>query len=205
MGCLRSLIRKIIFFLIVGAFFALGGWNFVQNAIHSYQNPPREDFIEQERDWGDFSHVSSDYQLSRCFNLFGYKKIDVKYLPTNQKITILDLKDEDKITVSDFKTNEIDSKIDSLLKTFKDSFVTLEDFQITKRGQMRTLNKVIPYIEFSAKVKNIPFKNLRGFVAAYSSINQKAQKPSTKLIYSAVDKKAYNPKIISDFIGSMKL
>ena len=93
MGCLKSLIKKIIFIILIVAFFAFGGYSFVKKQINNYQNPPRAVFVQTEKNYGDFSKVSGDYQLSRSYNLFGYKKINAKYIPTGQKITIFDLKD----------------------------------------------------------------------------------------------------------------
>ena len=204
MGCLKSIINKIIFLSVVGAFFALGGWAFVRGLINEYQNPTRSEFIEKETNFGDFSFVSSDYQLTRSFNFFGYKKINAKYLPTGQKITIYDLKNEDRVCVNDFNNKNIDKKIDDLLNSTKDSFITLENFEITERGNYTAGAKVIPYIKFKAKVKNIPFKNVVGIVAIYSTINKKAKKPSSKLIVTIVDTKAFNPVISSNFIKALK-
>ncbi len=204
MGCLKSIIRKIIFIVLVVIFFAFGGYTFVKSQINRYKNPPREEFVKTAHDWGDFSKVSGDYQLSRCFNLFGYKKITAKYLPTNQKINIYDLKNEELISTKDFNSNEIDKKITQLLDTLKDSVITLEDFKIDQRGTYTANGKTVPYIKFSAKVKNIPFKNVAGIIGCYSTTNAKAKTPSTKLIVTMVDLKAFNPKIVQDFIGSIK-
>lgn len=208
MGCLKSLIRKIIFIALLIAFFALGGFAFVKDQINKYQNPTRSDFVEQEKNYGDFSSVPSDYQLNRSFNFFGYKKINAKYLPTGQKITIFDLKNDEKITPNDFATKEIDKKIVNLLDTAKDSFVTLENFEITARGTYQAKGKAIPFVKFSAKVKNVPFKTVVGILAGYSTNNYskkgKDLGKSTKLILTIVDTKAYNPTIPSGFINAIK-
>lgn len=204
MGCLKSLIKKIIFIALLIAFFAFGGYAFVKKQINDYQNPKKEDFVKTERNYADFSYVSADYQLNRCFNLFGYKKISAKYLPTGQKITIFDLKNEDKISVKDFQTKEIDEKIFNMLNSFKDSIITYEDFQIVHRGSFIAKNKTIPFIKFEAKVKNVPFKKVVGIIAAYSTTNEKAKEPSTKLIVTVVDAKAFNPVIASGFIKALK-
>lgn len=204
MGCLKSILYKIFFLALIVAFFACGGWNFVQKKVNDYKNPPRNVFIESEKSFADFSQIPSDYQLSRSFNLFGYKKINAKYLPTGQKITIYDLRDEDKISVSDFTTGEINTKIDSVLKKLKDSIITFEEFQIVQKGSFIAKGKTIPFIRFSAKVKNIPFKNVIGVVACYSSENEKAKTPSTKLIVTMVDTKAYNPIIHTNFITALR-
>jgi hypothetical protein len=203
MGCLKSIIKKIIIIALIVAFFAFGGWAFLKDKINQYKNPPREDFVATETDYANFSEVSGDYQLTRSFNFFGYKKINAKYLPTGQKITIFDLKDENRISVSDFETREIDNKINNILNSLKDSYITFENFEIINRGKFNSKNKQIPYIVFKANVKNIPFKNVVGTIAVYSTQNEKAKNPSTKLILTITDKKAYNPSIIKDFVSAL--
>lgn len=208
MGCLvkffKSLIQKIIFIALVVAFFAFGGYAWVKKTINDYQNPPRSEFIKTEKNYADFSSLSGDYQLCRNYNLFGYKKINAKYLPTGQKITIYDLKNTEKISSKDFVTKDIDKKINALLANLKDSIVTFEDFQIVQRGSYLAKNKTIPFVRFEAKVKNIPFKNVTGIIAAYETTNEKAKNPSTKLILTVVDIKAYNPNIAKGFINALK-
>ena len=203
MGCLKSIVKKIIIIALIVAFFMFGGWALVKQKINDYKNPPRSEFIEGEKYYADFSDVSSDYQLTRSFNLFGYKKIGAKYLPTGQKITMFDLKNENKITVKDFEHNEIDNKINSVLGNLKDSFITLENFEIINRGSYRAKNKLIPYIVFSADVKNVPFKKVIGVLGAYSTENKNSN-VSTKIILSIVDKKAYNPNIVKNFVTALK-
>ena len=202
MGCLKSILKKILIILLVVAFFTLGGWAFCKKKISEYKNPPRDVFIETEKEFADFSNVSGDYQLCRCFNFFGYKKIIAKYLPTDQKIAIYDLKDEELISVSDFYTGEINEKIQEVLNKTKDSLITYEDFEILEKGKYSAKNKTIPYLKFSASVKNIPFKDVIGIIGAYSTQDEN-QKASTKLIVYVVHHKAFNPKIISDFVGSL--
>ena len=203
MGCLKSIIKKIIIIALIAAFFAFGGWALLKQKINDYKNPTRSEFVESEKYYADFSSVPEDYQLTRSFNFFGYKKINAKYLPTGQKITIFDLKNENKISAKDFETKEIDGKITILLDKLKDSFITFENFEIINRGTYRAENKAIPYIVFSADVKNIPFKKITGTLGAYSNKN-KNSKVSTKIILSIVDKKAYNPNIVNNFAASLK-
>ena len=203
MGCLVSIFKKILIALLIFAFFALGGYAFVKEKIKQYKYPPREVFIEQEKEYGNFSSVSGDYQLYRSYNFFGYKKINAKYLPTGQKITIFDLNDEETISVSDFTTGAITSKINVLLEKLKDSLITYEGFEIVQQGTYQAKNKEIPFIKYTASVKNIPFKDVIGIVAAYST-KDKNNKPSTKLVFSVVGQKAFNPKIVEDFVTSLE-
>ena len=203
MGCLKSILKKILIVILIVAFFALGGWAFVKEKIKNYQYPPRAEFVESEKNYADFSLVSGDYQLYRSYNFFGYKKVNAKYLPTGQKITIFDLKNEEFISEKDFEMHIIDSKIDTLLKSLKDSVITLEDFKIIQRGKYIAKNKDIPYIVFEASVKNIPFKNVKGTIAAYTTKNKNCENPSTKLVLTIVNEKAYNPVIVKNLMTSL--
>ena len=203
MGCLKSILKKILLLAILIAFFAFGGHRFVIDKIAQYKYPPRDVFVETEKNYGDFSNVSGDYQLYRDFNFFGYKKINAKYLPTEQKITIFDLKNEDLISKADFDTHVIDSKIEEVLNKLKDSLITFEDFEIIQRGKYQAKGKQIPYIAYKAHVKNLFFKEVKGVFAAYSLENED-KKNSTVIITSTVDSKAFNPKIISDFVSAIE-
>ena len=122
----------------------------------------------------------------------------------HKHLSIFDLKDEDLIAVSDFHTGAIDEKIKSLLDKMKDSFITYENFKIIQKGKFYAHKKEVPYLVFSASVKNVPFKEVVGVVGAYSNLN-KNQKPSTKLIVSIVDKKAYNSSIVKNFVTSLRI
>lgn len=202
-GCLLKILKKILIIVLLIAFFAFGGYAFLKKKINDYKYPPRDVFVEAENAYADFSKVPADFQLYRCFNLFGYKKIGAKYTPTGQKITIFDLKDEDLVSVSDYYTGELDNKINKILDKAKDAFITYENFEIIKKGIFVADDNKIPYIIYKANVKNIPFKEVIGVFALYSRMNE-SQKASTKVIFTVVDKKSFNHNIISSFIRSLR-
>ena len=206
MGCLKSIIKKIIFFALLFAFFFFGGCDFVMTKYNEFTSPPREELLEQSKDFGDFSSVSSDYRLTRSINLFGYRKFNSEYLPTGQKITIIDLKNKDIITPEDFGSKEIDSKINNALNTLKDSIITLENLEITSRGTIFATGKNIPFVSFKADVKNVPFKTVEGTIGAYKSpnISKKGSPQTTKVILSMRDCKKYNQQVTANYIKSVK-
>lgn len=210
MGCLKSLIRKIIFIALLIAFFFFGGCDFVVTKYNEFTCPPREELLEQSKDFGDFSQVSSDYRLTRSLNIAGYRKFNSEYLPTGQKITILDLKDKELVSPNDFSTKAIDTKIDDTLKMFKDSLITLENLEITDRGVVYAKGKNIPYVNFKADVKNVPFKTVEGMLGAYTSANvskAKKDKPAqqtVKVVLSMRDCKKYNQQISTNYLKSVR-
>ena len=210
MGCLKSLIRKIIFIALLIAFFFFGGCDFVVTKYNEFTCPPREELLEQSKDFGDFSQVSSDYRLTRSLNIAGYRKFNSEYLPTGQKITILDLKDKELVSPNDFSTKAIDTKIDDTLNMFKDSLITLENLEITGRGVVYAKGKNIPYVNFKADVKNVPFKTVEGMLGAYTSANvskAKKDKPAqqtVKVVLSMRDCKKYNQQISTNYLKSVR-
>lgn len=210
MGCLKSLIRKIIFIALLIAFFFFGGCDFVVTKYNEFTCPPREELLEQSKDFGDFSQVSSDYRLTRSLNIAGYRKFNSEYLPTGQKITILDMKDKELVSPNDFSTKAIDTKIDDTLKMFKDSLITLENLEITGRGVIYAKGKNIPYVNFKADVKNVPFKTVEGMLGAYTSANvsrAKKDKPAqqtVKVVLSMRDCKKYNQQISTNYLKSVR-
>lgn len=210
MGCLKSLTRKIIFIALLIAFFFFGGCDFVVTKYNEFTCPPREELLEQSKDFGDFSQVSSDYRLTRSLNIAGYRKFNSEYLPTGQKITILDLKDKELVSPNDFSTKAIDTKIDDTLKMFKDSLITLENLEITGRGVVYAKGKNIPYVNFKADVKNVPFKTVEGMLGAYTSANvskAKKDKPAqqtVKVVLSMRDCKKYNQQISTNYLKSVR-
>ena len=206
MGCLKSLVKKIIFIALLIAFFFFGGCDFVMTKYNEFTSPPREELLEQSKDFGDFSLVSSDYRLTRSINLFGYRKFNAEYMPTGQKITIIDLKNKDIIAPEDFSTKAIDKKINDALNNLKDSVITLENLEITGRGTILAKGKSIPFVSFKADVKNVPFKTVEGTIGAYKSLNvSKKDKPqTTKVVLSMRDCKKYNQQITANYIKSVK-
>ncbi len=210
MGCLKSIVRKIIFIALLIAFFFFGGCDFVVTKYNEFTCPPREELLEQSKDFGDFSQVSSDYRLTRSLNIGGYRKFNSEYLPTGQKITIIDLKDKNIITPNDFATKKIDSKIDDALNFTKDSLITFENLEITGRGTIYAKGKSIPYVNFKADIKNVPFKTVEGMLGAYTSANiskAKKNKPaeqSVKVVLSMRDCKKYNQQISTNYLKAVK-
>ena len=61
----------------------------------------------------------------------------------------------------------------------------------------------IPYLIYKASVKNVPFKDVVGTLGVYSTKDEN-QESSSKLVFSIVDDKAYNPVVVRDFITSLR-
>ena len=214
MGCLKKIIGTIIFFLLVFAFFAFGGFSWVMDKYHSYTQPKRAVFVEEEQDFGDMEGVSADYALSRSLNFFGYRKLNAFYLPKKQRITILDLNSDDVLTENDFKEGVIEEKLETFSqKLINSPMVPVENIKITKLGKIQAGEYSVPYADFEANVKMIPFFKAKGTIAIYKSKNrdtltQKIKRKgnvTSKLVISCKFPTGYEDKVTKTFISQIKL
>ena len=204
MGCFIEILKKLFLLALLVAFFWLGGWKLMKEQYNSYVNPKREVFVESQKSYGDFSAVSTNYQLSRCINLAGYKKVYAKYIPSGQKIYIYDTKADKKITEEDFNSKAIVEKIVFIPNVFKEAAGNIEGIQVTGRGKYKTQNGYVPFVLFSARVKNIPLKEVKGVLAAYTTTDAKTKKQSYKVIVTTADKAEFNPFVVSSFVNSLR-
>lgn len=220
MGCLKKVAKLVIFIALIFAFFAYGGYTFIKNKYDAYTNPGREVIVREMSDFGDLSKVSADYQLTRSLNFGGYRKLNALYVPKNQKITIIDLNSDDILTEEDFSSNKIEKKLEELSsKIINSPIIPIENIETTNKGKIIAGLKIVPYIDFVAKVKGIPFLTLRGTAALYTTVNNnegligkikdKIQKNkvsrTSKLVISTKFSSDYYENITKDFISQIKI
>ncbi len=214
MGCLKKIINTIIFWVVVFAFFACGGYAFLKNKYDEYTKPEREVLVKEEKDFGDLSKIPPDYALSRSLNFFGYRKLNAFYLPKNQKIAVFDLNSSSKLTKEDFEKGKIEEKIEALSsKIMNTPFMPIENIETIKTGKIYAGSRLVPYADFSAKVKYIPFVNVRGTIALYETENSdegflykfKKEKLSSKLVVSTKLSNDYNEFAVKNFIEQLGL
>ena len=214
MGCLKKFIHMAIFLIVVFAFFALGGCDFVKDKYYSYTQPQRAVFVEEEQDFGNLENVSADYALTRSLNFFGYRKLNAFYLPKKQRITILDLNSDDILSEKDFQKGIIEKKLEEFSgKIVNSPIMPLENIAIRHLGKVKAGSYEVPYVDFEANVKMIPFFKMKGTVAIYKSQNRdnivskfkKKENVTTKLLISCNFPTGYEDKITRNFISQIKL
>ena len=218
MGCLKKLTKMIIFFALLFAFFAYGGYTFVKNKYDGYTKPERSVLISEEKDFGDLKNVSADYILTRSLNFFGYRKLNALYVPKNQKISVLDLNSVDVITEEDFSNGKIEEKFEKLSnKFFNSPILPLSNIQLTEQGKISAGSKQVPYANFEADFKYIPFLKLNGTIAVYTTKNretlvnkvkeqiQNSDNKTSKFVLSTKIQSDYDGMPAKKFISQIKL
>lgn len=213
MGCLKKIISSIIAFILIYAFFAFGGFQFVKDKYDTYTSPERSVFVNEEKDFGNLENISADYALSRSLNFFGYRKLNAYYLPKKQRITVIDLNSDNVLTKDDFKKGVLEEKLENFSSKFMNSpIVPISDIEITNIGQIKAGNEIIPYADFQADVKMIPFFKAKGTVAIYKSKNReniinkikKDENITSKLVISCKFPTGYEDKVTKNFISQIK-
>ncbi len=218
MGCLKKLTKMVLFCIILFCFFAYGGYSFVKNKYDNYTKPERSVLISEEKDFGNLENVSADYVLTRSLNFFGYRKLNVLYVPKNQKITIFDLNSSDVISEKDFSNGMIEEKFEKLSdKFFNSPSLPLNNIVITEQGKIFAGTKNVPYANFEADFKYIPFLKLNGTIAVYTTQNeenfvnkvkeqiQNSDNSTSKLLLSTKIQNGYDSLPVKKFISSIRL
>lgn len=219
MGCLKRLTKMLVFIALLFAFFAYGGYTFVKAKYDEYTHPERSVLISEEHDFGDLSGVSADFALSRSLNFFGYRKINALYLPDNQKISIFDLNSKEILTAEDFETGKIEGKLEELSSHFINApIIPLSDVEITKKGKLKSENGVnIPYADFKAHLKFVPFVGIKGTIALYTTKNnetvvnkikskiQKNNGVTAKLVVATKFPTGFKEKTVKKFLSQIKI
>ncbi len=173
LGCLKKIVHFVIFIAVVFVFFAYGGYSYVKNKYDAYTKPERAVLIEEEKDFGILSGISADYSLTRSLNFFGCRKLNALYIPKNQKISIIDLNSSDIINETDFSDGEIEKKLENFSSKMVNSpVIPIQNVTITETGKIPAGSKLVPYADFEAEVKLIPFFKLKGTIAVYETKNK---------------------------------
>ena len=214
MGCLKKIFHMIIFIAIVFAFFAFGGYSFVKEKYDAYTSPKRAVLVEEEKDFGNLENISADYALTRSLNFFGYRKLNAYYLPKKQRITILDLNSDSILSENDFQKGVIEDKLEQFSGKFVNSpMMPLENIEITRIGKIQAGSYLVPFVDFDANVKMIPFFKAKGTIAIYKSQNKEGMiskiknkgNVTTKLVVSCKFPTGYEDKITKNFISQIRL
>lgn len=206
MGCLKKITKMIIFGLLLFAFFAYGGYTFVKTKYDNYTKPERNVLISEEKDFGNLDGISPDYILTRSLNFFGYRKLNALYVPKNQKISVLDLNSIDVINEQDFSNGKIEEKFEQLSnKFFNSPILPLNNIELTEQGKILAGSRYVPYANFEADFKYVPFLKLNGTIAVYTTKNKETAlnkvKEQIKNSDNKTSKFVLSTKIQSDYDG----
>lgn len=198
-GCLSLIFKITILILAYIGFQSLGGVDFVKEKFTEYTTPSQETLIEKAKPIANLSSLSDEYLIDRNINVLGYHTVLAEHKASGQKIALIDPKDEELLTKKDFKTGEVNKKLEDLVKKFQYQLIRLENFEITKKGNLHIMNQTVPYVKFEADTINLPIGHITGIIGVAKNSNGK-----NIIVTSANNDDKYSQIITEGFFKKVK-
>ena len=111
---------------------------------------------------------------------------------TDQKMIMIEPKDETILTKEDINSEKLQEKIDGIINKYKYQVVKFDKIEVNKQGEMEGLDQKIPYAKVKAEISNLPIKDIEGIVGVAELENGK------NLIVISVNEKGKYSQIITD-------
>lgn len=193
-GCLSFIIKTVIAVLVFFGLLHLGVIDFIKDKIQEHLNDTskQEKMIDKAKDVLDLSQIEEEYSIDKNLKLLGNRMIVAEHDATNQKMIMIEPKNETLLTKEDIKSEDIQAKIDALVEKYQYKLVKFEKVEVKKSGQMYFLNQTVPYVKVVAQISNLPIKDLEGVVGVAELENGK------NLIVMSVNEKEKYSQIITD-------
>lgn len=198
-GCL-SLILKTIFAILV--FFGLkylGVIDYISDKINENNKTSQENQIDKSQDIVDLSQINDEYVIDKSLKVLNNRVILAQHKATNQKMIMLLPKKENLLTKKDIDENNIQEKVDNLVKKYKNKMLTINKIEVLGKGSFNGLGQTIPYIKMSADISNLPFKDIEGIIGVAELNNGK-----NLVIASINEKNKYSNIITEAFFDKVK-
>lgn len=199
MGCIKKIVQIFILALALIGFFSIGGKEFVIEQWNKYFGQSQESIMDRASKLGDFSELSEEYSIDKTASAFGYQGVLAEHEATGQKMVILKSGQKSLLTENDFENNQVESKINDLIKKFKYQSLQVDEFTITKTGTMKAYGEEVPYVRFTAKVNKLPLGTIGGVISAVDITPNES-----RTLISFNENKKYSQLITDEFFKKIK-
>ncbi len=199
MGCIKKIVQIFILALALIGFFSIGGKEFVIEQWNKYFGQSQESIMDKASKLGDFSELSEEYSIDKAASAFGYQGVLAEHEATGQKMVILKSGQKSLLTENDFENNQVESKINDLIKKFKYQSLQVDEFTITKTGTMKAYGEEVPYVRFTAKVNKLPLGTIGGVISAVDITPNES-----RTLISFNENKKYSQLITDEFFKKIK-
>ena len=194
--CLSFIIKTIIAVLVFFGLLHLGVIDFIKEKIEEYRGNEevrQEKMVDKTKDIVDLSEIEEEYSIEKNLKLLGNRMVIADHKATNQKMIMLEPKNENILTKEDVKSDAIQQKIENALQKYKHQPIKFEEIKVIKKGEMQGFGQKVPYAKVGASVSNIPMmKDVEGIVGVAELENGK------NLIVISVNEKGKYSQIIAD-------
>ena len=191
-GCLSFIIKIIIAVLVFFGLQHIGAIDFIKSKINDYQNKTQEEIVDKTKDVVDLSEIDEEYTINKNLKILKNRMIIAQHNATDQKMIMIEPKDETILTKEDINSEKLQEKIDGIINKYKYQVVKFDKIEVNKQGEMEGLDQKIPYAKVKAEISNLSVKDIEGIVGVAELENGK------NLIVISVNEKGKYSQIITD-------
>ena len=193
-GCLSFIIKTVIAVLVFFGLLHLGVIDFIKDKIQEYrtETSSQEKMIDKTKDVVDLSEIEDEYTIDKNLKILKNRMIIAEHNASGQKMIMIEPKEGDILTKDDIKSDDIQTKIDSIVNKYKYKVVKFDKIEVVKKGSLEGLGQSIPYVKVVAQISNLPIKDMEGIVGVAEIEDGK------NLIILSVNEKDKYSQIIAD-------
>ena len=199
MGCLKKIIKSALLALAIVGFLSIGGKEWIVNIFDKYVHPSNETIMQKAQKVGDFSKINEEFALEKATGMLGYNGVVAEHKATGQKMVVVDAINKPILTRDDIISGNIEPKLKSSLGKLKYQAIGLEDFTITKHGEMDSFGKTVPYVKFKAKISRFPVGEIGGVIAVAQN-----KDGEDRILVSANENSKYSQLLAEEFFKKIK-
>lgn len=199
MGCLKKIIKSALLALAIVGFLSIGGKEWIVNIFDKYVHSSNETIMQKAQKVGDFSKINEEFALEKATGMLGYNGVVAEHKATGQKMVVVDANNKPILTRDDIISGNIEPKLKSSLGKLKYQAIGLEDFTITKHGEMDSFGKTVPYVKFKAKISRFPVGEIGGVIAVAQN-----KDGEDRILVSANENSKYSQLLAEEFFKKIK-
>lgn len=193
-GCLSFIIKTVIAVLVFFGLLHLGVIDFIKDKIQEYktETSSQEKMIDKTKDVVDLSEIEDEYTIDKNLKILQNRMIIAEHNASGQKMIMIEPKDGDILTKDDIKSDDIQTKIDSIVNKYKYKVVKFDKIEVVKHGSLDGFGQTAPYVKVIAQISNLPIKDMEGIVGV-AEIDE-----GKNLIILSVNEKDKYSQIVAD-------
>ena len=165
-GCLSFIIKTVIAVLVFFGLLHLGVIDFIKDKIQEYktETSSQEKMIDKTKDVVDLSEIEDEYTIDKNLKILKNRMIIAEHNASGQKMIMIEPKDSDILTKDDIKSDDIQTKLDSIVNKYKYKVVKFDKIEVVKQGSLDGLGQTVPYVKVVAQISNLPIKDMEGIL-----------------------------------------
>lgn len=200
-GCLSFIIKTVIAVLVFFGLLHLGVIDFIKDKIQEYrtETSSQEKMIDKTKDVVDLSEIEEEYTIDKNLKILKNRMIIAEHNASGQKMIMIEPKDVDILTKDDIKSDDIQTKLDSIVNKYKYKVVKFDKIEVVKHGSLEGLGQTIPYVKVVAQISNLPIKDMEGILGV-----AELEEGKNLIILSVNEKDKYSQIVADAFYKKVK-